>query len=394
MIAVRVLVALLGSALVIWTIGSAVKTVVLPRATSSVLTRATFINVRRVFDLLASQRQSFEFRDRILAMYSPIALLALPATWVALVMGGFTGVFWGLGLHPWSEAFIVSGSSLLTLGFDRPFGMWRTVASFVEAGIGLGLVSLMISYLPTIYTNFSRREALVGMLEVRAGLPPSPAELLVRYERIGWGGRIHDDLLTRWEQWFIEVEESHTSQPSLVFFRSPHPRRSWITAAGCVLDTAAITASTIDRPHEAQADIMLRTGWFCLRRICDFYGIAYDPDPAPDDPISITRHDFDLVCVELHAAGIPLKADRDQAWSDFAGWRVNYDIPLLSLCSLIDAPPAKWSSDRAPIKRIKPKVFRKAANQASRTWTSRPPRSADRSVPVGDVGAGPEQFPD
>ena len=46
-------------------------------------------------------------------------------------------------------------------------------STFVEAVIGLGLVSLMISYLPTIYGAFSRREALVGMLEVRAGLPPS-----------------------------------------------------------------------------------------------------------------------------------------------------------------------------------------------------------------------------
>lgn len=370
-ILIRVVVAVLGFALVVWTIGSAVKTVILPRATSSVLTRATFINVRRVFDLFAGPRQSFEFRDRILAMYSPISLLALPALWVLLVGAGFTGVFWGLGIRPWSEAVIISGSSLLTLGFDRPYGLVRTTVSFVEAGIGLGLVSLMISYLPSIYANFSRREALVGMLEVRAGLPPSPTELLVRYERIGWGDRIHDDLFTRWETWFVEVEESHTSQPSLVFFRSPHPQRSWITAAGCVLDTAAIVASTLDRKHEPQADIMLRTGFLSLRRICDFYGIDYDPDPAPDGPISITRSDFDLLCTDLEAAGIALKPDRDQAWRDFSGWRINYDTVLTSLCSLIDAPPAKWSSDRAPIKRIKPRVFRSTRNQASRTWSTR-----------------------
>ncbi|MCU1395129.1 MAG: hypothetical protein JWM34_3557 [Ilumatobacteraceae bacterium] len=369
MIVVRVLVGLLGFGLVVWTIGSAVKTVVLPRATSSVLTRATFINVRRVFDVIAGPRQTYEFRDRILAMYSPVALLALPALWVALVLTGFMGVFWGMGVRPWSESLIISGSSLLTLGFDRPFGVWRTAVSFAEAGIGLGLVSLMISYLPSIYANFSRREALVGMLEVRAGLPPSPSELLVRYHRIGWGDKVHDDLLTRWEQWFIEVEESHTSQPSLVFFRSPHPQRSWITAAGCVLDTAAIIASTLDREHDAQADIMLRTGWFCLRRICDFYGIQYVADPAPDDPISITREDFDIVCAQLAAAGVELKPDRDQCWRDFAGWRVNYDTALTSLCSLIDAPPAKWSSDRAPIKRIKPKVFRSDKNRVSRNWS-------------------------
>lgn len=366
---VRVIVAIVGAALVVWTIGAAVKTVVLPRATSSVLTRVIFVNVRRVFGVIAGPRQSFEFRDRILAMYAPIALLMLPAAWVTLVLFGFMGVFWGMGVRPWTESFIVSGSSLLTLGFDRPFGMSRTVVSFIEAGIGLGLVSLLISYLPSIYSNFSRREALVGLLDARAGLPPSPTELIVRYHRIGMGHRIHDDLFERWEQWFMEVEESHTSQPSLVFFRSPHPERSWITAAGCILDVAAIAASTLDIPRDARADVMMRSGWFCLRRICDFYGIEYDPDPAPDDPISITREDFDMLCSDLVAAGVGIKSDRDQAWRDFAGWRVNYDIVLLSICSLIEAPPAKWSSDRAPIKRIKSTVFRRTPNRASRTWS-------------------------
>ncbi|HZY07532.1 MAG TPA: hypothetical protein VFE69_07295, partial [Ilumatobacteraceae bacterium] len=46
----------------------------------------------------------------------------------------------------------------------------------------------------------------------------------------GWLDKIDEDLFERWEAWFIDVEESHTSQPSLSFFRSPHPQRSWITA--------------------------------------------------------------------------------------------------------------------------------------------------------------------
>jgi len=362
-LALHLLAVLLGLTLVVWTIGSAIKTVVLPRATSSFLTRATFIGVRRGFDLIAGPKRQFEFRDRVLAMYAPIALLALPAMWVTLVLLGFSGVFWGTGIHPWSEALIVSGSSLLTLGFDRPAGVGRTTITFVEAGIGLGLVSLMISYLPSIYSNFSKREALVGMLEVRAGLPPSPANLFIRYTRIGWGDRIHDDLFTRWEEWFIEIEESHTSQPSLVFFRSPHPERSWITASGCVLDAAAIAASTLDRPRDPRADLMLRTGFFCLRRICDFYGIRYDADPRPDDPISVTRAEFDDLCREMADAGVPLKADLDQAWVDYAGWRVNYDQPLLSLCSLVLAPPGKWSSDRMPTQRVRPKVFRRSVTR-------------------------------
>jgi hypothetical protein len=41
-----------------------------------------------------------------------------------------------------------------------------------------------------------------------------------------------------------------------------------------------------------------------------------------------------------------MKADRDQAWRDFNGWRVNYDASLVGLARVTMAPPAIWSSDR------------------------------------------------
>jgi hypothetical protein len=345
-IVVQVGAAVAGAVLIVWTLASAVRTVVVPRALIPTLTRFHFVALRKAFNLFARPTRSFERRDAALSLYSPIALVTLPGLWVALVLIGFTGIFWGSGVHPLTEAFATSGSSLFTLGFIRPRGTPRIVLEFAEAGIGLGLISLMISYLPSIYSAFSRREALVGMLEVRAGLPPSPAELLTRYTRIGWLDRINEDIFERWESWFVEIEESHTSQPSLVFFRSPHPERSWITAAGCVLDTASLVASTLDRPHDASCDVMIRSGSFALRRIADSFEIPYDPEPKPTDPTTITRREFDLLCVELKALDVPLKQDLDQAWRDFNGWRVNYDQVLVRLCALTVAPPAKWSSDR------------------------------------------------
>ena len=346
MIVAQVFVAVAGVVLVVWTLGSAVRTVVVPRALIPSLTRFHFVALRKLFNLFTGPSRSFESRDASLSLYAPIALVTLPGLWVSLVLTGFTAIFWGSGVRPLTEAFATSGSSLFTLGFIRPRGTPRIVLEFAEAGIGLGLISLMISYLPTIYSAFSRREALVGMLEVRAGLPPSPAELLTRYTRIGWLDRIDEDIFERWESWFVELEESHTSQPSLVFFRSPHPERSWITAAGCVLDTASIVASTLDRPHNASCDVMIRSGFLALRRIADNFQIPYNADPSPTDPITISRREFDLLCVELRALDVPLKTDLDQAWRDFSGWRVNYDEVLVRLCALTVAPPAKWSSDR------------------------------------------------
>jgi hypothetical protein len=357
-LALQVVAVVAGVAMVLGTLSSALKTVVVPRAYPARLTRAHFLAWRRLFDGIARPNRSFVVRDRVMAPYAPVALVTLPAVWGAVIVGGFTLVDWGTGVHPFSQAFVTSGSSLLTLGFVRPPGAARVALSFLEAGIGLGVVTLMISYLPTIYSAFSRRETLVGMLEVRAGLPPSPTELLIRYRRIGWLHQLGDDLFRRWEEWFVDVEESHTSQPSLVFFRSPHPERSWITAAGCVLDTAAIVEAAVDCEHDGRAPVLLRSGYLCLRRVADFFQIPYDPAPAPDGPISVSRAEFDEVLAELEAEGIPLVADRDQAWRDFAGWRVNYDEVLVQLCGLVMAPPALWSSDRMPSRPFRPKVLR------------------------------------
>lgn len=343
----RVAAAVAGAALVVWTLFSAVQSVVVPRATVTLLTRFHFHFIRQLFELFASPKRPYSVRDRVLALFAPVSLVLLPALWVTMLTIGFTAIFWGTGIDPLVEAFATSGSSLFTLGFDRPPGTAWIALSFVEAGLGLGIVSLMISYLPTIYSAFRTREALVGMLEVRAGTPPRSVDLLIRYHRIGWLDRIEDDLFDTWEKWFVDVEESHTSQPMLVFFRSPVPERNWLTAAGCVLDSAAVFAAVIDRQRSVRPDILLRSGFLCLRRIADSYALPYDPNPAPDDPISVDRQEFDSLCLELEAAGIALKPDREQAWRDFVGWRVNYDATLVQLCQMVVAPLAMWSSDRS-----------------------------------------------
>lgn len=343
---ISVLIFALGLAVVAGTLYSAIETFVLPRSANDPLTRAVFLSIRRLFDLRTRRARSYQERDRIMAFYAPITLLLLPPVWLVLVLLGYTGMFWSAGIPNWRQAFTASGSSLLTLGFTPLDDLPKEVLAFSEATIGLGLIALLIAYLPTMYAAFSRREAAVTMLEVRAGSPPSALEMIQRYHRIHGLDRLHEQWAT-WEMWFADIEESHTSLAALVFFRSPQPEHSWITAAGAVLDTASLVNSLLDVPHDPQADLCIRAGYLALRRIADFFRIAYNAAPKPDDPISISREEFDAVCDELDKGSIPLKPDREQAWRDFAGWRVNYDTVLLALAALTMAPYAPWSSDRS-----------------------------------------------
>jgi len=344
MLALQILAVVAGILVVAWVLWSAIRTVVVPRGESVRLSRWIFLVMREVFELVARTARTDESYDRIMARYAPTSLLVMPATWAFLVIGGFVLVFWGSGLT-WRDALVTSGSSFTTLGFARPAPAATDVVCFVEAAIGLGLVALLISYLPAIYSSFARREAEVVKLEVRAGSPPSASEFLIRVHRIR-GLDYFQSRWEGWEQWFVELEESHASNPALVFFRSPRPKSSWITAAGTVLDTASLILSTVDTGPSPQAQITIRSGYLALRRLAEFFHLPFDPDPAPDAPISIHREEWEALVDQLRDAGVPIKADLDQAWRDYAGWRVNYDTPLLALCALTSAPWAPWSSDR------------------------------------------------
>jgi hypothetical protein len=155
-----------------------------------------------------------------------------------------------------------------------------------------------------------------------------------------------------WQQWFVEIQESHTSQVALPLFRSQDPESSWITSAGAVLDAAALSNAAIDLPNDPEAALMLRAGFLSLQAIAKFFLVPIVENPKPNDPISVSRAEFDALLDEFTGAGIPIKADREQAWRDFAGWRVNYDLPLLALSRICAASPARWSSDR--VERFRP----------------------------------------
>lgn len=344
-IVLRILAIILGSLLVFFTLFSAVKTLVIPRAMPDRITGITFGIIRWMLNIPLRWARTFQSRDRIMIYYAPLALLVLLPVWLILVTLGYTGIFWGLGVSGWYEAFLLSGSSLLTLGFAKAGDLIQLILVYSEATLGLLLIALLIAYLPTMYAAFQRRESAVSLLEVRAGDPPSAVEMLSRFNRIHGLSQLTETWNT-WEKWFVDLQESHTSLAILVFFRSPQPRHSWITAAGAVLDAAALTLSSLDIPHDYQADLCLRAGYLALRNIADFFNITYNRNPRAEDPISITRAEFDAAFDQLASQDLPVKSNRDQAWRDYAGWRVNYDQVLLALAELTMAPQAPWSSDR------------------------------------------------
>ncbi len=361
MIAVRALSAFVGTVLVLAVLISALETVVLPRDGFTRISRFVFAVADRI---LVRRWRNQARRANLRALYGPVALVSLPLVWMLLVTVGFSLVFWGISHDVAQRAFEISGSSLFTLGFAEPEGTARIWLTFVEATIGLGLVALLISYLPTIYAAHHEREKGINVLRPFAGTPPSPIDLLNNLHRLGTLD--NPDMWRTATSWMLDLGQTHTAFPALCYFPEAHPEETWVGSLGASLDAAAILLSTSDFSTEDRASeeikgpmMALAYGMPTLVRIARSAGLAI-PAPerlvdliarATDDapPISVSRTEYDAALDHLHPLLDVPPSDRERCWREFAWIRSGYDLALRGLAGMTMASAAPWTTDRPAV---------------------------------------------
>jgi hypothetical protein len=362
-IAVRIIVGVLALISLAGVQASVLRSVVLPRAVPARLARIAFLAVRTLLliRLRLQRRRDYTTRDRVLALQAPLGLFGQLFTWALLIYLCFAAIFWAITRGPVNATSIthaldMSGSAMFTLGFDAPHGFVHRLVAFAAAGVGLTLLALDITYLPSVYGAFSRREALITRLVVRAGSPPSGLTVLTRSWELARFEQL-EEVWDAWETWFIDVGESHTTFPQLSFFRSPHPENHWVLSAEAVLDGAALLMSTCDVPRQSRSELCLDAGVSSLVAIADFLGIPHQP-PAEDAEIMLSRETYDEACQELQRLGVPLEQNRQQSWRAFRRVRGRYEPLIAVLGRMTDAPRSKWSSWTEDSPRHSPPLIR------------------------------------
>jgi hypothetical protein len=338
--------AVLGLAIVLSTLMSVVTSLVLPRLGTSRVQNYAGRGMIKVFSRISHRFDTYEARDRFLALQAPIYLIVNLAIWLAALLIGFALMLWPfMTTGGFFHAATVSGSSLFTLGFATQTGAGPRLLVFCAAAAGLWIVALQIAYLPVLYGAFNRREVLVTMLDSRAGSPAWGPELLARSELVDNVQNLAR-LYARWEEWAADVAESHASYPVLLWFRSPHPYRSWVLGLLAVMDAAAMQLATqpLTAPSEARA--FLRMGYMCLRDLATVVGITYDHDPKPADPIQLTEDNYQDAIHHLEHVGWKMQRGAAESWVHFRGWRVNYESLAYGIADAVNAPPALWAGPR------------------------------------------------
>ena len=344
----------------------AVQTVVIPRRPSGRfrITRFFFIFTWTPWVFVGEHIKSHKVREQFYGVYGPISLIFLLLFWASLLILGFALMLYGFGtpyldsslppgqhpvLHFFTDLY-VSGTSLTTLGPGDVIPRRQTARflMIIESGTGLGLVALVISYVPVLYAAFSRREVSVALLDSRAGSPPTAAELLTRHGFDG-GQPALITLLAEWERWSADILESHISYPVLCYYRSQHDNQSWLSALPTILDVCALLITTIEGPASRQAQLTFAMARHAIVDLGHVFQIEIDElallNVTETNRLSDTT--FTRLCDRLSAVDIGLCTDSNSAHRLLA-IRQLYEPRAQALADHLCMPLPQWISDPKP----------------------------------------------
>lgn len=341
--AIDIVLFVVGLAIVVNTLLSAVRTVVIPHGKSVRLTQGVFRTSRRAARLYAKADASTSRQHNALQVTLASGLLMLPLLWLTSAVGGYTLMFKSLGATSWRNAYDLAGSSMFTLGFAKADDLPKLTLAFTAAALAISILALLlVTYLPTIYSAYTHRETKLTAFETLAGDPPNVTAMMIRAHQLTDLERL-PILWEGWRDWFAELRESHTALPAVAFLGSSREDRNWVATVGTLLDAASASLGVLDVETDPAAALCIRSGTLALRDIAEYFGIDVDKDPAPDAPIAVERSTWDLAYDALVQAGVPV-VEREAAWSAWAGWRVNYDAALVGLAALTASPTSRLTA--------------------------------------------------
>lgn len=398
-LASRSLALIIGVTLFISVTMSLMRTVIVPRPLHSLYTDAVRTVIINVVRAIARTRRTFTDRDAVLAWIGPLLILGLLLAWLAGYLVAYGFILYGVGDKGLGDSLRESGSSLFTLGFAGSNAENQTVIDFIAAATGPIVIAMLIGFLPTIYQAYIDREISVTMLATEAGEPAWGPELLARSTLSDALGEL-DQLFDHWTTWAASTRLTHLTYPMLLHVRSPRAGRHFTVALLAVMDAAALNVSLTSSPSRRDSYRVLLEGTqtfnllyisFFARHprrtripfVGRFLGGRKPPVNHPltlpawkdeiiavheaaaqdsaagmpkggvlalsageDQPLHVTRADFDHAVDVLTRSGFPIERDLDEAWVMFQEARLRYEFPAYAIMRQLDAAPAPWTGDR------------------------------------------------
>ncbi len=343
----RALAGLVGIVVIVGILWDAFEVIILPRRVTRRfrLARFFFRSTWRPLSKFVCTITPHTRTETLLSFYGPMSVILLVIIWAGGLIFGFGLLQYAAGsaLHLQGETprlatdLYFSGTNFFTLGLGDvyPSTLLARILTVLEAGMGFGFLALIISYLPALNQEFSRREVAISTLDERAGSPATASEMIRRNMVEGTTDELQR-LLADWEQWSAELLESHLSYPLLAYFRSHHENQSWLGALTTILDTSALVCSMREGALQHQA----RMTFAIARHAVVDLSIVFRMPPAEPDQDRLSPADLARLTAVLAASGFTLRTP-PEAKERLAEFRRLYEPYAFSLAMFfcLDLPP-------------------------------------------------------
>jgi hypothetical protein len=116
--------------------------------------------------------------DTFLGLFGPLALLVQLFVWVLGLLIAYGLLEWAVAGGAFTDRVLSSSGLFLSAGAGEGSVALRIV-ELLEAATGVGVLFVVIGYMPSVYGAFSRRETTVSQLATRGGSPPAAGSTAV-----------------------------------------------------------------------------------------------------------------------------------------------------------------------------------------------------------------------
>jgi hypothetical protein len=270
--------------------------------------------------------------DTVLGFFGPVALLSQLIVWTLGLLFGYALLEWAVAGGAFSDRILFSSGLFLSAGaVEGGYGV--RVVELLEAATGVAVLFIVIGYLPSVFSSFSRRETAVSQLATRAGSPPAASVILEHaFGKQHW--RELERELREWEGWAAELMETHLSYPLLCFYRSQHVNQNWLAALTAMVDVSAFVKATAPTGKVVAADMTYAIGRHALADIA----LQFRLETRPADRLSDAEFD---ALYEIAASAADDTVPAEEAREKLAQLRGQYEPNAEALARFLalDLPP-------------------------------------------------------
>jgi hypothetical protein len=293
-------------------------------------------------------RQFKTHSEDILAAFAAFTISVEVVLWAIGITVGFAAIYWTVpndfawdhAPHDFLDAFYYSASTLTTLGYgditaSEPL---TKVLSFCEVLAGLATVSLVIAFIPSLFSGFTGREAPLARLNTGRTMELSDVQLLQYWFGMGGWDATKADLsgflaeCDFWINWTTGLLESHAAHPILAYFRSRHYSMHWLLAIRTLIDAATLACATMPAVASRHPSALRLALSRTLNQINGRLG------GGRDRQANVDRATFDIAYRALQASHPALLRPPDEAWRLYYDFHLEYEAQVKFLFDYLMVP--------------------------------------------------------